>query len=327
MSSSTPLQSFLGGLGLVLPVHSLLLLTGNVFGVSGFLHRAVRGGRQGIAAVAGLVSGGVLVGIVEAHGVKPFTLGFRQILLSGFLVGLGSKLSSGCTSGHMIAGVSRLSRRSVVATATFFTTGVIATRLSHHDLLPTINTDWTLGRHGKTLLALQAIPLAISTLLYFFPTFSQSSSSGGSPVASKPESPLRLIAIYSAGFEFALSLRLSNLSDPTRVLAFLLLPVHRSFDPSLAFLAAGAIPLSIVLYHFYRGPEKPRLGGPWAVPKDSEIDSKLIIGAALFGVGWGMTGICPGPGLVNVGRALSGGSGLTQTASWLGAVAAGGLLV
>jgi hypothetical protein len=57
---------------------------------------------------------------------------------------------------------------SIIATATFFTTGVIVAQMLHRDLPPTNNTDWTLGKHGKTLLALQAIPLAISTLLYLF---------------------------------------------------------------------------------------------------------------------------------------------------------------
>jgi len=76
------------------------------------------------------------------------------------------------------------------------------------------------------------------------------------------------------------------------VLSFLLLPVHQSFDPSLAFLAAGAVPVSVFLYHFCLGSEKPRLGGPWTVPKGGQIDAKLIIGAALFGVGWGMAGVC-----------------------------------
>lgn len=92
MSSSTPLQSFLGGLGLAVPVYSLLLLNGNVFGISGFLHRAVRGGKEAIMAVAGLVSGGVLVGIIEGGSVNAFTMSLPQVLLSGVLVGLGSKV-------------------------------------------------------------------------------------------------------------------------------------------------------------------------------------------------------------------------------------------
>ena len=87
----------------------------------------------------------------------------------------------------MIAGVSRFSRRqvsasfsdidnrvihnldsSIVATATFFTTGVITAQILHRRLPPIDNTDWTLGKHGKTVLAFQAIPLTILALLYLF---------------------------------------------------------------------------------------------------------------------------------------------------------------
>ena len=109
----------------------------------------------------------------------------------------------------------------------------------------------------------------------------------------KPKTSLRLFALFCSAFEFALALRLSNLNDPTRVLSFLLLPIHKlSFDPSLAFLAAGALPLSALLYRFGRQPEKPRLGGGWGVPTGGQINSKLVTGAALFGVGWGMAGVC-----------------------------------
>jgi uncharacterized membrane protein YedE/YeeE len=104
---------------------------------------------------------------------------------------------------------------------------------------------------------------------------------------------LRLLASLITGFHFALALRLSNLTDPTRVLSFLLLPFHRAFDPSLAYLAVGALPLNILLYHYARGNEKPRLRGTWRIPNPcGEIDVKLIVGAAIFGVGWGLTGVC-----------------------------------
>lgn len=92
MSSPTPLQSFLGGLGLPLPVHALLLLNGNVFGISGFLHRGIRGEKEGLVAVSGLLLGGAFVGLLEGSGPGAFSVGLPQVLLSGLLVGLGSKV-------------------------------------------------------------------------------------------------------------------------------------------------------------------------------------------------------------------------------------------
>lgn len=70
-----------------------------------------------------------------------------------------------------------------------------------------------------------------------------------------------------------------------------LLPFDRAFDPSLAYLAAGALPISMLLYHFARGNERPRLGGKWE-PKVREIDLRLLLGATIFGAGWGLGGIC-----------------------------------
>jgi len=327
MSNPTPLQSFLGGVGLVIPVHFLLTLNGSVFGISGFLHNAVRGRREALTSVAGFLLGGAIIGVVEGIGPETISAELPRIALSGLLVGVGTRLANGCTSGHMICGISRFSPRSIVATATFFATAAVTTHFAHKNTLPPVRlTDWTLGVHGKALLLLQAFPLAISTTLYFlgsptsFPTEN---------VREQAESPslLRLLANLTTGFNFAIALRLSNLSDPNRVISFLLLPFDRAFDPSLAYLAIGALPLGIMLYHFGRGKEHPRLGGSWAVPKGGKIDSALVLGAAIFGVGWGLGGICPGPGLVNLGRALASGSGIQQTAAWVGSVALGGLLV
>lgn len=92
MSTSRPLHSFLGGLGLSLPVHALLLLNGNVFGISGFLHRAVRGSKEAMASALGLLLGGVFVGLTERAGPQPFPLSFPRLIISGLLVGVGTKV-------------------------------------------------------------------------------------------------------------------------------------------------------------------------------------------------------------------------------------------
>jgi hypothetical protein len=111
--------------------------------------------------------------------------------------------------------------------------------------------------------------------------------------AQNPPHPVLRVATYVAtGFQFALALRLSNLSEASRVLSFLILPFHRGFDPSLAFLAVGALSVGVFLYHFALGNERPRLGGKRSVPKGNKIDVKLLIGSAIFGVGWGLAGIC-----------------------------------
>ncbi|KAI0043986.1 hypothetical protein FA95DRAFT_1583933 [Auriscalpium vulgare] len=289
----TPLQSFLGGVGLALPVHAFLVLNGGVFGISGFLHRAARGAPAPAAAVAGLVLGGVVVGAIEHDGPRIVDAALAPILASGLLVGLGTKVR--VPHAHMLAGVARLSPRSIAATAVFCTTGVYTTRVLHAGALPPVAPpDATLGAHGPVFFAgsLLAV-LAAAALPRLAP----------------------LTALLTA-LAFALALRLSNLVDPHRVLAFLALPAHPAFDPSLAFLAAGAIPLAAALY---------RAGAARIAPV-GKVDARLLAGAALFGVGWGVEGICPGPALVNFGQALAAGQGAAPLAAWLAAFVVGGRL-
>lgn len=90
----TPLQSFLGGIGLALPAQAFLSLNGQTFGISGFIHGAARGNLEDALSVLGLVSGGLVVAAIE--GTKP-TLGDSAPLplaLSGLLVGVGAKVRS-----------------------------------------------------------------------------------------------------------------------------------------------------------------------------------------------------------------------------------------
>jgi len=168
--------------------------------------------------------------------------------------------------------------------------------------------------------------MAISTILHL--AASKPISSSEDPSVTKPLPLFRHIAALTTAFQFSLALRLSGLSSPSRVLRFLVTPFNAStFDPSLAFLALGALPLSAALYHFFRGTECPRLGGPWKIPQNDTIDSKLVFGAVLFGVGWAIQGICPGPAIVNLGTSfVQGDSSFRLIATWLGSVVAGGLV-
>jgi len=298
----TPLQSFLGGIGIALSAQARLSLNSETFGISGFIHGAARGNLEDAVSVLGLISGGFVVAAIE--GTKP-TVGDSAPLplaLSGLLIGVGAKMSNGCTSGHMICGLSQFSIRSIVATATFSTTASLTARLFHGALAP-MPGDASLGAHGGAFLASGFAALA-STLVA--PRIMRASSRRA-----------RQAVAFCSAFAFALSLRLSNLSDPRRVLAFLLTPAHPAFDPSLVYLAVGAIPLASALYRF----------GGVRVQKKGKVDAQLLTGAALFGVGWGIVGICPGPALVNFGWALAMRADIRPLATWLTAVIIGGFLV
>jgi len=98
-----------------------------------------------------------------------------------------------------------------------------------------------------------------------------------------------------AGILFGAGLTVSEMIDPAKVLSFLDVAGH--WDPSLAFVMGGALAVSAVGTAVARRRSAPLLGGTFDAPPASPIDARLLGGAALFGVGWGLVGFCPGPAL------------------------------
>lgn len=106
------------------------------------------------------------------------------------------------------------------------------------------------------------------------------------------------LAALVFGVIFGLGLVLSHMIDPARVDDFL--DVTGNWNPSLAFVMAGAILVAAPAFAIARKHPKALLG-PIELPDRFRIDPRLVIGAAIFGFGWGLSGICPGPGIVLLG--------------------------
>ncbi|PTT76808.1 hypothetical protein DBR42_26320 [Pelomonas sp. HMWF004] len=102
-----------------------------------------------------------------------------------------------------------------------------------------------------------------------------------------------------AGLIFGLGLLVSGMADPAKVLGFL--DLAGRWDPSLALVMAGAIAVGLVGFALARGRSRSLLGLPMTLPTARHIDRRLIGGNLLFGIGWGIAGFCPGPGLVALG--------------------------
>jgi uncharacterized membrane protein YedE/YeeE len=101
-----------------------------------------------------------------------------------------------------------------------------------------------------------------------------------------------------AGLIFGLGLIISGMSDPAKVQNFL--DLFGAWDPSLAFVMAGAIAVTFVGYRVAFGRGRPLLTDSFSLPTKTTIDPSLVGGAALFGVGWGLSGFCPGPAIVSL---------------------------
>lgn len=109
----------------------------------------------------------------------------------------------------------------------------------------------------------------------------------------KSASSARLATALVAGLTFGLGLSLSGMLDPVRVRGFL--DVTSAFDPSLIFVLGGAVTISALGYWISRQLPRPAFGEGFQIPTNRRIDAPLIAGAALFGIGWGLSGFCPGP--------------------------------
>jgi uncharacterized membrane protein YedE/YeeE len=106
------------------------------------------------------------------------------------------------------------------------------------------------------------------------------------------------VAALICGFVFGWGLLISGMMQPAKVLAFL--DIFGNWDPSLAVVMAAALVVSSAGFALAKRRERPILAAQSLWPTRSDIDRPLVIGAVLFGVGWGLSGLCPGPALENL---------------------------
>jgi uncharacterized protein len=107
-----------------------------------------------------------------------------------------------------------------------------------------------------------------------------------------------ILASFACGFIFGLGLLVSGLVQPAKVLAFL--DIFGAWDPSLAVVMAAALAVSYAGFAIARRRGQPVLAPQSLWPTAADIDRKLVLGSVLFGAGWGLVGLCPGPALENV---------------------------
>ncbi len=125
-----------------------------------------------------------------------------------------------------------------------------------------------------------------------------------------------LVVSFVAGLVFALGLAVSGMADPAKIVGFL--DVTGRWDPSLAFVMAGAVGVYLPVYFSTRRRARPLLGERFVIPAEVPVDARLVGGAAIFGVGWGLSGYCPGPAIVSVGGGVT--ASLYFIAGMLGAM-------
>lgn len=106
-----------------------------------------------------------------------------------------------------------------------------------------------------------------------------------------------IVALFS-GIIFGIGLALGGMLDPSKVAGFL--DIFGTWDPSLAFVMGGGVIVNAIGYFFINKRSKPVLAVGFQVPKSDAIDKPLVIGAIIFGIGWGLSGLCPGPAVASI---------------------------
>ena len=106
---------------------------------------------------------------------------------------------------------------------------------------------------------------------------------------------MNIIVSLFCGIIFGIGLVISEMINPAKVLGFL--NIFDEWDPSLAFVMIGALVISTPFFHLFKKKDKPIFATNFLISNATEIDKKLIIGSILFGAGWGLVGLCPGPAI------------------------------
>ncbi len=108
----------------------------------------------------------------------------------------------------------------------------------------------------------------------------------------------KLLPPVASGFLFGMGLTVSGMTDPQRVRGFL--DLFGNWDPTLAFVMGGAVLVMAAAWRIQARMTKPVFGEKFALPDRTDLDPRLIAGAALFGIGWGIAGLCPGPAVASL---------------------------
>jgi uncharacterized membrane protein YedE/YeeE len=342
----TPITGTIGGSMIGLSAASLLLLNGDVLGASGIMASIFLNPMKVLTnptelwKIAFLTSFLVVSTMIPAHLTSdtrsiedptvPVPSAFAYAL-AGFLVGFGTRLGNGCTSGHGVCGLGRLSPRSFIAVLVFMATGITTSILT----APTttmVSPEYTALLRGRQQqepsqpFAGNSITIAIVIIFLTLLQRGPNEKKGGGAIIQAIDSNNRKVqgAVVAGGL-FAAGLAISGMVIPSKLHGFLNVTTivnGGTWDPTLATVLGAAVLISFLSYQFvpnFAMTKKLTLNHPlmlvgkagntstnstttttFNVPTNRSIDFNLLLGEALFGIGWGLGLLCPGPALYHV---------------------------
>ena len=217
-----------------------------------------------------------------------YDLSLPGFILAGFLVGFGAKMANGCTSGHGLCGVPRLSKRSFTAVALFLIFGgAMATIRYYHPFLLPVNKQAYSVLDLKIIYYITLITTCCAYVFNLLKIFN-------SGIQNQFRDNLISFAI---GALFAYGLIESGMLKRHIVVDFLTIAIV--WDIKLGIVLAAAIGINFLTFNYILNKiSKPLFQIGYELPMNTKVDNKLCLGAAIFGLGWGLAGICPGPAIL-----------------------------
>lgn len=296
--SFDPKSALLGGVCIGVSALWGFFLEGRVTGISGELYESICLKCRSIFFISGLVFGGFALRNTPLNPVLTDPLAHlskSRITIGGYLIGIGASLANGCTSGHGVCGLVRLSRRSFVAVVSFMITSILTGSITgsvrHLPLVPPLDANRVrckLRSVTATIICFSILPFPLARVSMLATGY------GWGIVAEVFKNSLH----FCRGALFATGLVISGMVHPAKTLGFM--NIFKKWDPSMAFVFLSALPLSFIGYSSIACGRGPVLGGPMENYL-KELDYQLVCGSILFGLGWGLTGLCPGPAITYVG--------------------------
>eukprot|EP00347_Sterkiella_histriomuscorum_P016880 403351492 len=307
-NSQEVIQAVIGGALIALSSTLNLFLYGRITGISGMLTSVIKFDKEngfyykyyfilGLLTIPKILQvifgsyidlgGGYYFPMFDTEALAMKQTHIAAWFIGGVLTGVGVRMGNGCTSGHGVCGIPRLATRSIVATGTFMLTGFGLASLKYHE--PFLRNGEEFGETYEVVwkwLTFAILVLGHIIAVYIF-------------IQHKESIPRKdFLWNYLFGLIFGLGLLISGMCRISKILNFLIID-SEIWDPTLMFVMGSAVSINIFTFHFIQKRTYPVYGEKFSVPQNGKIDLKLLCGAALFGIGWGFAGLCPGPGLIN----------------------------
>ena len=208
-------------------------------------------------------------------------------MIAGFLVGFGAKMANGCTSGHGVCGLPRLSKRSIVAICLFMIFGILMATTRYY--IPFLRPSSYAFNVWET--SVINIGMLILSIGGFGVNLWNVYKSG---IKDKVRD---ILVSFCVGCLFSFGLMESGMLQRHVVVEFLTLGKVWNFQ--LAFVLGTAVGINLFTFNYIlKKTTRPKFKENFDLPTNTEVDNKLCVGSAIFGLGWGLAGICPGPAVI-----------------------------